>query len=260
MMSPMGMPLRSRPRAPKKDCLTSCGVFPAAARSLGQAPNLNRNGLQPGVFSPASEPGRLAYDAATGCRSGAGALYESTNPTESASTVIGTGNWTRLSTPWGSSSPTLASADINQAGVTELWTRSGSTLSPYILNTSTSTLSAETTGSSAAAPADDWPLTDGSTLAQGPSATTATNSISGAAATLNGGIDWSDDDYFSTDLTLDGQTGYLTPPAATLPDSDFTPSISIWFKTTTPDGILASIQNQAFSPGTTAASNYTPIL
>ena len=196
----------------------------------------------------------FALDTATG------ALYESTNPTESASSVIGTGNWTQLTVPWGASPPALLSADINQAGAAELWTKGGSTLTPYTLNTATSAVSKETTGSAAAGPADDWPLNDGSPLAQSASATTATDTITGATATLNSGASWSDDDYFSTVLTLDGQTGYLTPPVATLPASDSTPSISVWFQTTTADGILASVQDQAFSPGTTAASGYTPVL
>jgi len=196
----------------------------------------------------------FALDTATG------ALYESTNPTQSATAVIGSGNWTQLSVPWGASPPALLSADINQAGATELWTKASSTLTPYTLNTATSTLSKETTGSSAAGPADDWPLTDGSPLAQTSSATTATDSITGSTATLNGGATWADNDYFSTDLTLDGQTGYVTPPPATLPASDTTPSISVWFQTTAADGVLVSLQNQALSAGSTYTGSYYPVL
>jgi hypothetical protein len=44
--------------------------------------------------------------------------------------------------------------------------------------------------------------TDGNTLAEAPRPPPATNSITDAAATLNSGVNWSDDDYFSTDLTL----------------------------------------------------------
>ena len=31
------------------------------------------------------------------------------------------------------------------------------------------------------------------------------------------GTAWTDDDYFSTDISLLGNGGYLTPPASTIP-------------------------------------------
>ena len=194
----------------------------------------------------------FALDIATG------ALYESTNPTQSASTVIGSANWTQLTVPWGTSPPTLVSADINHAGATELWTQAGKILTAYILTGAS--LSKETTGSNPATPSDDWSLTDGSPLAQTSTATTATDSITGATTALTSGAAWASDDYFNTDVTLDGQTGYLAPPPATLPAGDTTPSISVWFQTTTPDGVLASLQNQALSAGATYTGSYTPVL
>ena len=151
----------------------------------------------------------FALDTATG------ALYESANPAQSPTAVIGSGNWTQLTVPWGTSPPSLVSADISNAGATELWTQAGQIRTAYTLTGAT--LSKETTGSNPASPSDDWPLTDGSPLAQTSTAATATDSITGATATLNGGAAWADDDYFGTDVTLDGQTGYLTPPPATLP-------------------------------------------
>lgn len=107
---------------------------------------------------------------------------------------------------------------------------------------------------------DDWSLTDGSPLAQTATATTATDSITGSTATLTGGATWASDDYFNADVTLDGQTGYLTPPPATLPASDATPSISVWFQTTAADGVLVSLQNQALSAGATYSGSYDPVL
>ena len=44
----------------------------------------------------------------------------------------------------------------------------------------------------------------------------------------------------STDASFDGQSGYLVPPSGTIPGSDTTPSVSVWFKTTTAAGILLS--------------------
>jgi hypothetical protein len=194
----------------------------------------------------------FALDTATG------ALYESTNPSQSATTVIGSGNWTQITVPWGTSPPALASADISNAGTTELWTQAGSTLTAYTL--SGATLSKETTGSNPASPSDDWPLTDGSPLTQTTTATTATDTITGSTAALTGGAAWASDDYFGADVTLDGKTGYLTPPPATLLASDTTPSVSVWFQTTTADGVLISLQNQALSAGATYTGSYTPVL
>lgn len=45
-----------------------------------------------------------------------------------------------------------------------------------------------------------------------------------------------------------------------MPTSDTDPVISLWFKTTSPDGVLASMQEQAVSPGTTVSADYTPVL
>jgi len=186
-----------------------------------------------------------------------GALYESTNPSQSATSVIGTGNWARISVPWGASPPALVSADVNHAGQTELWTLSGGTATAYVLNGST--LGGEGAGSPANAPTNDWALTDGSPLAQ-TSATTATDSVTGSSATLTSGVTWGDDDYFSSDASFDGQTGYLTPPSGTIPGSDTTPSVSVWFKTTAADGVLVSVQGQALSAGSTTSGGYNPVM
>jgi hypothetical protein len=188
-----------------------------------------------------------------------GALYESTNPGQSATSIVGTGNWAQITVPWGTSPPALVSGDVNRAGATELWALSGGTPTPYVLNGSTLTKEAPG-GSPLNAPANDWALTDGSPLAQTASATAATDSITGNTASLNGGVSWGEDDYFSTDATLDGQSGYITPPSGTIPSTDTTPSISVWFKTTTADGVLVSAQGQALSAGGTIAGGYDPVM
>lgn len=184
-----------------------------------------------------------------------GALYECASPAQLAA---GTATWTAITVPWGSTPPKIVSADINHAGQTELWTLTGTKATAYTL--SGTTLSAEGTGSTVAAPSHDWPLTDGSPLAQTSTATTATDTITGATAALtSSGTAWTDDDYFATDISLSG-SGYLTPPAATLPDTDTTPSISVWFQTTTAGGVLVSLQNQALSKGSTIPGGYDPVL
>ena len=183
-----------------------------------------------------------------------------TNPSQSICSIIGspTSTWTLISTPWGSTPPTLASADINHAGQTELWTLTGRTATAYTLSGTTLTL--EATGSSVAAPTDDWPLTDGQSNCPGTAPATATDTVTGTGATLTGNYSWTCDNTFDTVLSLDGSTSYVVPPSNTVPTTDTTPSISIWFNTSTADGVLVSLQSQALSAGNTVSSGYNPVL
>jgi hypothetical protein len=168
------------------------------------------------------------------------------------------GSWARFtSVPWGSKPPALLSADINAAGQTELWTgASATTIDSYTV--SGAALTEENTDP-VNAPFDEWPLTDGSTLAH-PGATTATDTTGGNTAALTGSATWGADDYFSTDISLNGQPGYLSPPSTTIPSTDTTPKISIWFKTTTPDQVLVSLQQDALSTSATTTGSYDPVL
>jgi hypothetical protein len=192
----------------------------------------------------------FALDTATG------ALYECASP---AALAAGTATWTQITAPWGTSPPKLASADINHAGQTELWTLTGTKATAYTLTGAT--LTAEATATSVSGPSHDWPLTDGSPLAQTGSASTAVDTITGNTATMTStGTAWTDDDYFSTDVSMLGNGGYLTPPASTIPASDTTPSISVWFATTTADGVLVSVQDQALSAGSTIPGEYDPVM
>jgi hypothetical protein len=186
-----------------------------------------------------------------------GVLWESTNPADSTSSIIGSSGstWTKITTPWGSSPPTLYSADTNAAGDLELWTESSGGFTAYTL--SGSTLTAEAAAQTFNAPLGEWPLTDG---IDNPSSTTAVDTITGNLASLNGGVTWGSDDYFSSDLQFDGSSGYLTPPAGTIPSTNTTPKISLWFKTTTPGGVLASLQTDTFAPGTTTTKGFNPVL
>jgi hypothetical protein len=180
-----------------------------------------------------------------------GSLYESTNPTESANSVIGSGNWQQITAPWGSAPPALLSGDINSAGQIELWGRSGSTIKSYTL--SGTTLSVEHSGS-LSQPLNDWPLGDGS-------GSTAVDTVAGQNATLTGGATWitGDPSAFGTHIRLDG-TGYLVPPASAIPSGTSPPKISIWFKTTTPGGVLVSLQASPLSSGPALPGQFDPVL
>jgi hypothetical protein len=96
---------------------------------------------------------------------------------------------------------------------------------------------------------------------QGSGATTAIDTISGNTATFAGNRTWTTDDYFGTTAGLDGSTEYLTPPANTIPTTDATPSLSVWFKTTAANGnVLVSVQNQAVSAGNTIPTGFDPVM
>jgi hypothetical protein len=199
-----------------------------------------------------------------------GALWKSSNPspgsgtctdiTDPACTLIGTPNstWTRITVPWGSSPPPLVSADINHTGQAELWSVSGGAVTAYTLNGTALSLEANL---SAIGPSGDWPMTDGSPIFQAATpVTSATDSVTGNHAALTpSGASWHDDDYFSTDVSLNGDSAYLTPPAGTIPAGDSTPSISVWFKTGY-DRVLVSMQNQALSSGGTTPGQYDPVM
>ena len=183
-----------------------------------------------------------------------------TNPRQSTCSIIGStaSTWTEISVPWGSTPPALVSADINHARPAELWTLTGRTATAYTL--SGTTLTKEGTGSSVTAPTDDWPLTDGQSNCPGTTPSLATDTVTGIGATLAGSYNWTCDNTFDTVLALDGSTSYVVPPTTTVPTSDTTPSISIWFNTSTANGVLVSLQGQAVSLGNTIASGYDPVL
>ncbi len=183
-----------------------------------------------------------------------------TNPSQSTCSIIGStaSTWTQISVPWGSTPPTLVSADINHAGQTEVWTLTGRTATADTL--SGTTLAQEGTGSSVTAPTDDWPLTDGQSNCPGTAPTTATDTVTGIGATLAGSYSWTCDNTFDTVLSLDGSTSYVVPPNTTVPTTDTTPGVSVWFNTSTAGGVLISLQSQALSVGNTVASGYDPVL
>jgi hypothetical protein len=211
-----------------------------------------------------SEVVLFALDKATG------AMYESVNPTCDTTTTTGcgqgasgtlvgmAGTWTALSVPWGSTAPDLVSADVNNAGSLELWTESGGTAIPYTI--SGTTISKEGSGSAVTYPSNDWQLNDGSPYDLGNAATTATDSITGNAAQLNGTCSWPDDDFFAAVASFDGSSCNISPPEDTIATTDNSASISIWFKTTATNGVLVSVQSKAVSSGSTVTSGYNPIL
>lgn len=206
----------------------------------------------------------LALDRSTG------ALYESVNSgcatgDCAAGPIIGTpGTWTKITVPWGSTSPTLLQADVNKgsdgqgSGSLEIWTLSGSTATAYTI--SGTTMTKEGSGSSIAEPDDDWPLNDGSPTIGGSSATdTAIDVVSGKTASLTGSYSWLPDTFFGTTLGFGG-SGYATPPTDLIPTSDTTITLTLWFKTTAENGVLFSYQTDALSSGSTTPGGYIPIL
>lgn len=205
----------------------------------------------------ASDPNNVelfALDNATG------AIYESTNPSLSGDSPVGSGNWTTLTAPWGTTAPSLVSADVNNAGSVELWSLAGGIATPYTL--SGTTLTKEGSGSAVKLPSDDLQLSDG---AANPGATTAIDAITGTNATLVGGANYTQDPSFGSVVSFDGDTGYLTPAADLVTATD--PTISLWFKTSIAsgsDGVLASLQSGALpspsNPDTTTPSGYDPAL
>jgi hypothetical protein len=189
----------------------------------------------------------FAFDKATG------ALYESSDPMS-----LPTGNWTKITTPWtGGGLRGLIQGDINNAGQTELWFASSGVFQAYTL--SGITLTAEGTATTSAV-TDDWALTDGNDGALGPTVTTAMDSITGTNATITGGAAWNSDPYFATDLSLNGTSRYMTPPSDTIPIGATPTDLSVWFKTATAGGVIASVQESALTSGSTTTSGYNPVL
>jgi hypothetical protein len=218
------------------------------------ADSSDQTGCATGTGTDPDNVSLFALDKATG------ALYISQNPNVNASqsqapataTPVGSGNWTKLSVPWGSAAPSLVSADVNHGGSTELWTLASGTATPYTL--SGATLSKEGSGAAVATPAHDWALNDGGGQ---PGVTTATDSTTGQAASLTGTYSWLDDDFFGTVLGLDGSTSYLTPPTGIVSGAD--PALSLWFRTGS-GGVLASLQSSALSSAATTTGSYDPVM
>jgi len=149
----------------------------------------------------------------------------------------------------------LAQADVNNAGLVEVWDfESGAPVSYTLSGT---TLSEEAANASAPLPTAAWALTDGNPSAAGSTATSALDSISGAAAAVKGNAAWAYDNTFATDINLGGTSGYVTPSPSSVTSSVNT--VSVWFRTTSP-GVLVSTQSQPLSAGATTTGSYDPIL
>ncbi len=193
-----------------------------------------------------------------------------TDPSQSVCSIIGspTSTWTQITVPWGSAPPALISADVNSgtsgqgSGKVEIWTRSGSTAIAY--QVSGTSLTEEGSGSTLAEPSNDWPLTDGSNYLNGYASNppaTAVDTVGGDTGNIVGTISWQPDPEFSTVLGFDGTSTYLAPPADTIPTSASTPTLSLWFETTSnTGGILASLQSAAVSSGASTVPNYDPVM
>lgn len=184
-----------------------------------------------------------------------GAIYESTTP----QTLARGGSWAALNYSNGDAAPgPLNQGDINNAGQTELWFDNGEgTFDSYVL--SGTTLTPEASGGFSIL-SDDWQLTDGNDADLGPSATTAVDSVTGDTATLTSGTSWDLDSIFGTDANFNGTSGYITPPSDTTGTGTDPTYLSIWFKTTTAGGVLASVQASPLSSAATIATGYNPFI
>ncbi|MFC0038645.1 ricin-type beta-trefoil lectin domain protein [Actinomadura rayongensis] len=144
-----------------------------------------------------------------------GETWESTNPNQSATALIGTaGTWTKITAPWGSAPPTPISGDVNAAGKIELWGRTGSatapTATPYTL---TGTSLAGGTATNLLIPAHQWPLTSsGGATASCAAAVCTPDTTGGQDAAITGGVTLADDPTRGTVADLDGSSGYITLP------------------------------------------------
>jgi Concanavalin A-like lectin/glucanases superfamily len=187
-----------------------------------------------------------------------GELWESQNPgcpsACSATTLIGMpGTWTQIT---GTTPPNLVSADINEAGATELWSVSGSTATAYTV--SGATISKDSTSSALVKPNDDWPFTDG--VCGGSTPATALDTLTNINASIHGTVSWTCDNTFVQDLSFDGTNTFVVPPAATVPTTATTLILSLWFKTNTAGGVIASLQGQPVADGGTITADYNPVL
>jgi hypothetical protein len=158
----------------------------------------------------------FALDTATG------ALYESTNPDNSDTAVIGSpGTWTQITVPWGASPSALISADVNAGGQIELWTIANGTDTAYAL--SGSSLS-QAINSTLAMPGDEWPIAEGS-------GTTAADTTGTLPVTLPAAATWTSadsGDVFAPALAFDGSSGATASGPALDTSQSFT--VSAWVK------------------------------
>lgn len=187
----------------------------------------------------------FALDTATG------ALYESTNPTNSATAVIGSpGTWTQITVPWGTSPPALLSADVNASGQIELWTATSGNDTAYTL---AGTSLSQATNTTIALPGHEWPLAEGS-------GTTAADTTGNLPITLPGTATWTSadsGDIFAPALTLDGSAGAAASGPAFDTSKSYT--VSAWVKLSTAPGsqsLPARNEAVAAQDGTTDSGFY----
>jgi hypothetical protein len=197
----------------------------------------------------AAQPGGPSGTVLFALNTQTGALYESVNPNAgnppagvdcqtnpAGCTLIGTGNWAKFTgtMPWGSTPPALASADVNAAGQTELWTVANGVATSYKVTGSGSTLALTAESSATVSePSHEWPVAEGS-------GTTAYDTTGGTAggdnATLTGttaGWNPGSGDQFAPFLDLGGTSqtagSYLKAAAkAVTTSSSFT--VSAWVR------------------------------
>lgn len=250
----------------------------------GQQPQPDPDNIA--LFAINKTTGALYWSVNSDCQQG----------TCTTATLAGMDGWSQISTTaattwpsaWtGSQAAVLVSADSQDSstngsgtGDPEIWvvTNSGkstATATSYVVSGSYLSASLQVGTASSIAPlsaavtsapaTNDWPLADGDPELGG-TATTATDILQGnltnSFGPSGGTCSWDQDPTFSTVLDTTGNPAqcYAPPPANALASSVSAPSISLWFKTTSHDGVLASIQGQALSKGSTTTTGYDPVL
>lgn len=221
----------------------------------------------PDTAHPHGDPSNIALFA---LNTKDGTLYETTNPNWSSpalatstpvgsatalcisSTPSGTPCWNKLAVPWGSTAPSIVSADTGNGGQTELWTLSGATATPYVL--SGTTVSPESSGATTISyPGNEWPVTDGSDNLHATSATDLSTATGQPAALSTSGATWNGDDYFGEDIQLNPAGGGALATAGPVINTTGSYTVSAWAKLSYLPSVNETVVAQ---DGTTASGFY----
>jgi hypothetical protein len=241
----------------------------------------------PDAAYPQGDPSNtvlFALDTATG-NTYTGDLFTAVNPgcatgTCSTTNLIGMpSTWVQVTgTPasWATAPPQLASADVNNgtsgpgSGNPEIWTvtttgtdATTSTATSYDISgiDTTDPQLAQGTTSSLGYPDNAWDLDYGAANPGQSKVAYATDSITGSQDPITGTtFGWGTDAALGGTFATPGNN-FITPPDNTVATSDTqNPELSVWFKTTATNGVIASLQSSAVKTGSTVTSDYTPIM
>ena len=241
----------------------------------------------PDAAYPQGDPSNtvlFALDTATG-NTYTGDMFASVNSgcatgTCSSTSLIGMpSTWVQVTgTPasWTTTPPKLSSADVNNgasgpgSGQPEIWTvttsgtnGAASTATSYDISgiDTTDPQLAPGTVSSLGYPSNAWDLDYGAANPGQSSTGYATDSITGSQDPITGTTyGWGTDAAVGGTFDTPGNN-FISPPDNTVATSDTqNPVLSVWFKTTATNGVIASLQSTAVKTGGSVTGDYTPIL